>query len=113
ITLPSGFLLAGSGVLTNADSVLGASQRARLAHAAVSDSVVQIVTPDEATVGATRHVPGTRTWRMRAERVRDVAWAAAPDFRWDAVNAGGALAQALYRRRSSRAWEHAAVQIRR
>src|SRR6185369_3615108 len=78
ITLPSGFLLAGSGVLTNADSVLGASQRARLAHAAVSDSVVQIVTPDEATVGATRHVPGTRTWRMRAERVRDVAWAAAP-----------------------------------
>ena len=113
VTLPAGFLLAGTGTLSNPDAVLTPRQRERLALAAKSDSVIQIITPDEATAAAAIRVPGTRTWRMRAEQVRDVAWVAAPDLRWDAVNANGALAQALYRRHSSRAWEHAAEQVRR
>src|SRR5205814_9868632 len=55
--------------------------------------------------------PGSRIWRFRAQNVRDVAWAGAPDFRWDAVNANGVLAQAYYQvAKSGKAWEQAAEQ---
>jgi len=113
ITMPAGYVAVGTGVLSNPDSVLAAGLRSRLAVAAHSDTVVHVVTPDEAAAAARHDVPGTKTWRFRAERVRDVAWAAAPDLRWDAVNSDGVLAQALYRRGGSRAWEQAAMQIRR
>jgi hypothetical protein len=59
-----------------------------------------------------------RTWRFRATNVRDVAWGAAPDFRWDATstgaipgNPGGVLCQAYYQEpRAGRAWEQGAEQ---
>jgi hypothetical protein len=43
--------------------------------------------------------------------VRDVAWAGAPDFRWDAANANGVLAQAYYQiAKAGKAWEQGAEQ---
>ena len=67
--------------------------------------------PDEAAARRRRAVAGTKTWRFRAERVRDVAWAAAPDFRWDATNWDGVLIQALYQYpKAGQAWESAAEQ---
>jgi hypothetical protein len=61
---------------------------------------VQVVTEPEAgqanltrPAGAT----GALTWHFRAGEVRDVAWAAAPNFRWDAVTWNGILIQTLYR----------------
>jgi hypothetical protein len=108
ITAPSGYTIAGSGVLQNAAEVLSAAQRERLARASRSDATVQIITLDEARAVPT---PGSRTWRFRAQNVRDVAWAGAPDFRWDAANAGGVLAQAYYQfPRAGKAWEQAAEQ---
>jgi hypothetical protein len=72
---------------------------------------VQVITSDEATVAKRRSVAGTRTWRFRAEHVRDVAWAAAPDFRWDATSWDGVLTQAFYQfPKAGRAWESAAEQ---
>src|ERR671926_412513 len=84
-------------------------------RAASSDSTVAIITNDEARATPT---PGTRTWRFRAQNVRDVAWAGAPDFRWDAAstgpiagNQGGVLAQAFYQfPKAGRAWESGAEQ---
>jgi hypothetical protein len=113
VTAPAGYVIAGSGVLQNPQQVLSAAQRERLARAAGSQEVVQIVTAAEARPMAT---PGIKTWRFRAERVRDVAWAGAPDFRWDAVstgpiagNASGVLAQAYYPwPRSGQGWESGA-----
>ena len=108
VTAPAGYTIAGSGVLQNAAEVLTPAQRERLARAARSDSTVAIVTNDEARSTPT---PGTRTWRFRAQNVRDVAWAGAPDFRWDATNANGILAQAYYQlAKAGKAWEHAAEQ---
>jgi hypothetical protein len=108
ITAPAGYTIAGSGVLQNATEVLTAAQRERLARAARSDSTVAIIRIDEARATPT---PGTRTWRFRAQNVRDVAWAGAPDFRWDATNASGVLAQAYYQiAKAGKAWEQAAEQ---
>ena len=106
ITAPAGFTVACSGTLQNAAEVLTAAQRERLGRAKTSSSVVQVVTASESAPKAT---PGTKTWRFRAENVRDVAWAASPRFRWDATSWNGVLTQALYEwPRAGRGWEDAA-----
>ena len=113
VTAPAGYVIAGSGVLQNPQQVLTAAQRERLARAAKSQDVVQIITASESRPTPT---PGTKTWRFRAENVRDVAWAGAPDFRWDAVSTGpiqgnrtGVLSQAYYSwPRAGAGWEHGA-----
>ena len=108
VTAPAGYTLAGSGVLQNPGEVLTAAQRERLARASQSDAAIAIITNDEAKATPT---PGTRTWRFRAQNVRDVAWAGAPDFRWDAMNANGVLAQAYYQiAKAGKAWEQGAEQ---
>ena len=113
VTVPAGYLVAASGLLQNAGEVLTATQRERLAKAASSTSVVAIVTAAEA---APKPTAGTKTWKFRAQNVHDVAWAAAPDFRWDAVSTGpiagnekGVLCQAYYVwPRAGRGWEDGA-----
>jgi hypothetical protein len=108
VTVPAGYTVAASGVLQNPDDVLTAEQRARLARAAKTESVVPVIGMNEAKP---RPTPGTKTWRFRAEQVRDVAWAAAPDFRWDATSWNGVLAQAYYQwPKAGRGWETAAEQ---
>jgi len=96
VTVPAGYTVAGSGVLQNSEEVLTAEQRRRLLTASRNTDVVQIITQSEAAAAKTRHVAGTKTWHFRAQHVRDVAWAGAPDFRWDATSWGGVLAQAYY-----------------
>lgn len=93
VTVPAGYVVAGSGVLQNPQDVLTSTQRSRLARAAKSDSIVRIIAETESRAVAT---PGTKTWRFRAQHVRDVAWAGAPDFRWDATSWNGILTQAYY-----------------
>jgi len=111
VTVPAGFVVAGSGVLQNRPEVLTASQIERIDRAAHSTTVVQVITTDEANAAKHRVIPGTKTWRFHAEHVRDVAWAAAPDFRWDATSWDGILTQALYQfPKAGRAWEAAAEQ---
>ena len=111
VTVPAGYTVAGSGVLQNPGEVLTAEQRGRLTAASRSGDVVQITTQPEAAAAKTRPVAGTKTWRFRAQHVRDVAWAGAPDFRWDATSWNGVLAQAYYEfPKAGKAWEHAAEQ---
>lgn len=54
ITLPAGYIVAGSGTVQNPLEVLTATQRARLAAAVKSDSITHVVTADELTSGAAR-----------------------------------------------------------
>jgi hypothetical protein len=111
VTVPAGYMVAGSGVLQNPEEVLTAEQRRRLATASRSSDVVQIITQAEAAAAKTRRVAGVKTWRFRAQHVHDVAWAGAPDFRWDATSWNGMLAQAYYEfPKAGKAWEHAAEQ---
>jgi hypothetical protein len=111
VTVPTGFVVAGSGTLQNGRDVLTSTQADRLDRASNTASVVQVITADEANAKRRRAVAGSKTWRFRAERVRDVAWAAAPDFRWDATSWEGVLIQALYQSpKAGQAWESAAEQ---
>jgi hypothetical protein len=111
VTVPAGYTVAGSGVLQNPEEVLTGEQRRRLAAASRNSDVVQIITQPEAAAAKARRVAGTKTWRFRAQRVHDVAWAGAPDFRWDATTSDGVLAQAYYEfPKAGKAWEHAAEQ---
>ncbi|MEK6613104.1 MAG: M1 family metallopeptidase [Gemmatimonadota bacterium] len=106
VTAPAGYTIAGSGVLQNAGEVLSSVQRERLALAARSSDQVAIITRGEARATPTA---GTKTWRFRAERVRDVAWAGAPDFQWDATSWNGILCQAYFQpERTKGAWDRGA-----
>ena len=111
VTVPSGYLVAGTGELTNARDVLTSDEIARLSRAAHSDSTVHIVTAAELASGSARpRVTANRTltWTFRARNVRDVAWAASPDFLWDASSWNGRMAYAYYRPSAIETWKDAA-----
>jgi hypothetical protein len=113
VTLPAGYIVAGTGTLQNPEQVLTPTIRARLAAAVRSDTTMAIVTPEELASGAARPKrEGMLTWRFRAESVRDVAWAASPDFQWDASGWEGVLAQAYYRASARDLWQDAAKMSR-
>ncbi|MGH7507891.1 MAG: M1 family metallopeptidase [Gemmatimonadales bacterium] len=113
INLPAGYIVAGTGVLQNPREVLTVAQQARLAAARKSDSTVRIVTHAELTSGEARPTQGgSLTWRFRAENVRDAAWAASPEYLWDAVGWQGILVQALYRPSAAETWKDAATMSR-
>ena len=98
LTVPASYIVSATGTLQNAAQVLTAAQRARLAAARHSDSAVAIITPAEAG-HPDRTRPGNHpyTWHFTATNVRDVAWAAAPNWIWEASNWDGILIETLYR----------------
>jgi hypothetical protein len=98
LTVPASYIVAATGTLQNPEAVLTAAQRERLTRARRSDSAVAIITRDEAG-HPERTRPGNHpyTWHFTATNVRDVAWAAAPNWIWDASNYDGILIQTLYR----------------
>jgi hypothetical protein len=97
LSVPASYLVTATGELLNPEDVLTAEQRSRLARARSSEAPVAVVTAEEARANAERSPSGTRTWHFRAEDVRDFAFAAAPDFRWDATYWDGILIQTFYR----------------
>ena len=109
VTVPAGYIVAGTGTLQNPGDVLTATQRSRLAAAIKSDSITHIVTEAELTSGAARpRSSGTLTWKFKGTNIRDVAWCAAPNYIWDASAWNGILAQAYYRPSAADLWKDAA-----
>ena len=95
ITVPETFVVSATGELTNADEVMTEPQRERMAEARTADRPMFVINPEEALANELRDQElsggeegkdrrAERTWRFRAEDVRDVAWAASPTFIWDA-----------------------------
>ena len=85
ITVPEDHIVSASGELQNPNQVLSAEQRRRLNEARDADSPVFIVTPEEAMENEAEKSTGTRTWRFKAENVRDFAWSSSRKFIWDAM----------------------------
>src|SRR6266700_481394 len=106
ITVPRSFVVAATGTLANPLEVLTATQRARLVQAAKSDTTVPIIAKTEVGQPFTRPAGAspTLTWRFTARNVRDVAWAAAATFIWDASGYGGALIQSFYPPEANADW---------
>lgn len=113
LTVPAGYIVAGTGTLVNPTAVLTPAQISRLAQAIKSATPVNIVTLDEIKSGAARpKSTGMLTWKFSAKKVRDVAWAASPEYLWDASGWNGILAQAFYRPSAIDPWKDAADQAR-
>jgi hypothetical protein len=106
LTVPFDYIVVATGTLRNAEDVLTPAQRERLARAKVSTTPIAII-GDEAGTGATRpETVGTQVWRFSADSVRDFAFAAAPNFRWDASGYDGILIHTYYRATATR-WPEA------
>ena len=86
ITVPSDHLVASTGVLQNAGSVLNSAQRSRWNQAknATMHPVV-IATKEEAEDRMKSKASNTQTWTYRAKNVRDFAFASSRRFIWDAL----------------------------
>jgi hypothetical protein len=106
VTVPSNFLVTGSGELLNPIEVLTPTEQHRLAEARTSDKTVLIRTPEEATAASSQHPTTTKTWHFAMDSTRDVVFTASPAFIWDAArinvpagagkSAHAALAQSVY-----------------
>ena len=84
ITVPADHVVASTGVLANASSVLTSEQRKRLKEAETAKRPVFIVTAEEALENEKEGTDQNKTWRFKAENVRDFAWASSRKFMWDA-----------------------------
>jgi len=84
ITVPSDHIVAATGVLQNPRQVMTAKQRSRMDEAN-TEKPVYIVTPDEAEENEKSQAKGTKTWRFKAENVRDFAWSSSRKYIWDAM----------------------------
>src|SRR6266487_4535662 len=111
LPLPAGFVVAATGAVANPLGVWTAQQRARLERARRSSERVQIITKAEATAHGAQRKAGTKTWRFTAPNVRDFAWAAGPDLRWDASGWIGILIQTFYHPDAA-PWEDANKMVR-
>src|SRR5213593_4658542 len=106
LTVPAGFVVGGTGTVQNPETVYTADQRARLARALTSDSGIAIISRAEATAHGAQRTAGTKTWHFAARNVRDFAWCASPDYRWDASGYRGILINTLSRP-DARPWDEA------
>ncbi len=98
LTVPATYIVAATGQLLNPEEVLTATQRERLARALQSEQPVAIIAANEVGQPASRpRTTGTLTWRFSADNVRDFAFAAAPNWRWDASGYNGIQINTLYR----------------
>ncbi|UTW55839.1 M1 family metallopeptidase [Kordiimonas sp. SCSIO 12610] len=84
ITVPADHIVSSTGVLDNPNAVLTAEQRKRLKEAETAKRPVFIVTEEEALENEKEGSDKQKTWRFKAEKVRDFAWASSRKFIWDA-----------------------------
>ena len=86
ITVPSDHLVSATGELQNADKVLSKDQKKRLKEAKSSHiHPVTIATYEEAEERIKDKSSKTKTWKFKANNVRDFAFATSRRFIWDAM----------------------------
>jgi hypothetical protein len=109
ITVPADFVVAATGQLQNAATVLSAEQRARLEKAKTAKSPVLIITQKEAEQNEKSRSKQKKTWTFAAQNVRDFAFACSRKFIWDAmgveVGTKRPLAMSFYPKEGNPLWE--------
>ncbi len=85
ITVPSDHIVGSTGWLQNEREVLSEKQQARWKLAQNSKEIVFIVTEKEAKKNEKSKETGTKTWRFKADNVRDFAFTSSRKYIWDAV----------------------------
>lgn len=110
ITVPSDHVVASTGELSNAKTVLTTAQRKRFETARKAyDQPVMIVTEEEAKEAEKGREKGMKTWVYDAKNVRDFGWASSRKFIWDAmavkVGNSSPLAMSYYPKEGNPLWE--------
>ncbi len=116
ITVPADHIVAATGVLQNAASVLNSEQRNRLKQAETAPVPVKIITQAEAVKNESSRSKQKKTWSFTAERVRDFGFASSRKFIWDAmgVNIDGgkrAMAMSFYPKEGNPLWEQYSTRV--
>ena len=83
--MPSDHIVAATGEIANANEVLSRKIRNRLREASKSDVPIFIVDPNEAYENELEKSNELKTWKFKADNVRDFAWASSRKFIWDAA----------------------------
>jgi hypothetical protein len=110
ITVPADHIMEATGVLQNRDEVFSAEQLKRYALAEKTyDKPVVVVTQAEATAKESSFSDQKKTWKFKAENVRDFGIATSRKFIYDAmaVKLGGkdVMAISLYPKEGNPLWE--------
>lgn len=116
ITTPSDHILDGTGILQNPKEVFTPTEYNRYIAAATSfDKPIIIVTQAEATEKEKHVSEKTKTWKFKAENVRDFAFSSSRKFIYDmqAVKIGGktVMAVSLYPKEGNPLWEEYSTKV--
>ncbi len=84
IDVPADHVVSATGVLTNPKSVLTKTQRQRLEQSKTAKRPVFVITEEEALENEKEGTNKRKTWKFKADNVRDFAWASSRKFMWDA-----------------------------
>ena len=110
ITVPADHVVAATGTLENSESVLNKTQLKRLKQAKASfDKPVIIITEEEADLNKKTKSNNKKTWKFKAENVRDFAFASSRKFMWDAqavkLPSHTVMAMSLYPKEGLPVWQ--------
>lgn len=111
LTVPSDFIVGATGMLQNPNEVLTAEQMERFEQAKKSyEKPVIIVTEKEAKKNEKTKAKDTKTWKFKADNVRDYAFCASRKFIWDAMavklsDGNEPLAMSYYPKEGNPLWE--------
>ncbi|WP_291119423.1 M1 family metallopeptidase [Flavobacterium sp. UBA6135] len=110
ITVPADHILEATGVLLNRKEVFTPEQVKRYELAEKTfDKPVLVVTPEEAKANEKGFSDKTKTWKFRAENVRDFAFSSSRKFIYDAMavklDTKNVMAISLYPNESNPLWE--------
>jgi len=109
VTAPADHVVEGTGEITNLNEVLTETQLARWEEAKTADKPVLIITQEEAEANEKSRSKETKTWKFKAENVRDFAFVSSRKFIWDAkgVPFGDriVMAESLYPKEGNPLWE--------
>jgi len=84
ITAPEQWLVMSTGAFLNPEEVLAPSILENYKNSTQSDSVVNIVSISDFKNTTNTGESGKLTWKFRAEQVRDIAFSATLESKWDA-----------------------------
>lgn len=117
ITAPTDHVVAATGVLQNPKEVLSKEQLARYEQAVKErNTPVMIVTEEEARSAEKTKAKTEKTWKFKAENVRDFAFASSRKFIWDAMgvpmsNGQVVMAMSAYPKEGNPLWEQYSTKV--
>ncbi|MBH75554.1 MAG: aminopeptidase [Flavobacteriales bacterium] len=116
ITVPSDHIVAATGELKNATSVLTKKQIKRWENAKNNyNEPVIIVSQEEAEENEKEKSKNKKTWIFEAENVRDFGWASSRKFIWDAmavdISGKRVMAYSYYPKEGNPLWEQYSTRV--